>query len=292
MLTDTSRVKLNEKNSYNGSRLSAACSTPAVGESRLAGLEHRAFGPQLSREHVGPTKSRKERETIVTKKRLFVDKGRPHGTVVLNWQGTPEREFSDFAQAFHLVAQEAVAALRQNPHFGLLGIPIEDFRAYPVVFLYRHTLELYMKAVILVGSPMLAVKGMPEVDRQALLKTHSLDSLRQDLERVFEAYEWEWDLGTPYFQSLEDFRKTIAELHEVDAGSYAFRYPLDTKGGASLASHFRFDLFEFCEVLDSLFSVFEGAAFGAYEELQATLEAMAEAHRLEMENAEYEPHDE
>ena len=224
-------------------------------------------------------------EIIMTKKRLFVDKGRPYGTVVLNWHGTPEREFTYFAEAFHSVAQEALMVLRQNPHFG----PIEDFRAYPVVFLYRHALELYMKAVIFIGSPMLALKGMTGVKRQTLLKTHDLDRLRQDLERVFEAYEWEWDLGIPHFQSLEDFRNTIAELHEVDARSDAFRYPLDTKGGPLLPSHFRFDVFGFCEVLDSLFLVFEGAAIGAYEELQATLEAMAEAHQCEMENADYEP---
>lgn len=227
----------------------------------------------------------------MTKKRLFVDNGRPHGTVILNWHGTPEREFSYFAEAFRLVAKEAVTALRQSPHFGLYRIPIDDFRAYPVVFLYRHALELYMKAVILVGSPMLDTKGIPQVDRQGLLKTHSLDKLRQELERVFEAYEWEWDLGSPHFQSLEDFRKTIGDLHTIDAGSYAFRYPLDTKGGASLASHFRFNLFEFCEVLDSLLSALEGAAIGAYEEHQATLQARAEAHQWEMENADYEPHE-
>ena len=223
----------------------------------------------------------------MSKKRLFVDEGRPHGTVLLNWHGTPEKEFSYFAEAFHLVAREAVEALRQNPHFGV--IPIEDFRAYPVVFLYRHALELYMKAVILVGSPMLSIKGMGEVDRDDLLKTHNLDTLRQDVERVFEAYEWEWDLGNPHFRSLADFRKTISELHAVDAGSYTFRYPLDTKGGPSLASYFRFDLFAFCEVLDGLFPAFEGAAIGAYEELQATLEAMAEAQQYETEGAGYDP---
>ncbi len=221
------------------------------------------------------------------KKRIFVDRGSPHGTVVLNWHGTPEREFTFIAEAFHKVAQEAVAALRQNHLFGLNGSPIEDFRAYPVVFLYRHALELYMKAVILIGSPMLAIKEMPEVDRQRLLKTHSLDSLREELERMFEAYEWEWDLGIPQHQSLDDFRKTIAEIQAVDARSYAFRYPIDTKGSASLPSHFRFNLFEFCEVLDGLFPVLEGAAIGAYEELQATFEAMADARQFEMENADY-----
>lgn len=223
------------------------------------------------------------------KKRLFVDKGRPHGTVVLNWHGTPEGEFTFFAEAFHLVAQETAATLRENPQFGLNGSPVEDFRAYPIVFLYRHELELYMKAVILVGSPMLAIKGKTEVDRQRLLKTHRLEILRQDLERVFEAYEWEWDLGVPHFGSLDYFRTTIAEFEAVDAGSHAFRYPIDTKGSASLASHFRFNLFEFCEVLDGLLSVFEGAAIGAYEELRAMREAMAEARQWEMENADYYP---
>ena len=223
------------------------------------------------------------------KKRLFVDKGRPHGTVVLNWHGTPQGEFSHFAEAFHLVAKDAVAALQQNRHFGVQGIPLEDFRAYPVVFLYRHALELYMKAVILAGAPMLPIKRVTEVDRDRLLRTHSLDALRQDLERVFEAYEWEWDLDTPHFRSLEDFRQTVAELHAVDAGSYAFRYPIDTNGSASLASHFRFNVFEFCSVLDTLFRVLEGAAIGAYEELQATLEWMAEEREYELENADYEP---
>jgi hypothetical protein len=209
------------------------------------------------------------------KKRLFVDKGLPNSTVYLNWHDTPEKEFTFFAEAFYKVAQEVVAALRQNNLFGT--IPIEDFRAYPVVFLYRHALELYMKAVILVGAPMLAVKEMTEIDRHRLLKTHNLELLREDLEQVFEAFEWDWNLGTSHFKSLDDFRKIIAELHAVDAGSYAFRYPLDTKGKASLPTRFSFDLFEFCEVLDSLFPVLEGAAIGAYEELQATYEAMAEA---------------
>jgi hypothetical protein len=212
----------------------------------------------------------------VKKKRLFVDKGHTDGTVVLNWHGTPEHEFRFIAEGFHLVGQDAVAALRQNPYFGLEGIPIEDFRAYPVIFLYRHALELYMKAVILTASPMLTIKGLTGVVREKLLSNHSIDALRQDLERVFEAYGWEWDLGTPHFRSLDDFRKTIAELHEADPGSYAFRYPVDTKGRASLNPNFRFNLFDFCDVLDSLFPALQGAAICAYEELEATHDPMSE----------------
>ncbi len=217
-------------------------------------------------------------------KKLFDPKSRPHGTVVLNWHGTSEAEFTFFAEAFHITAKEAVAALRQDPHFGLYGNPEDDFRAYPVVFLYRHALELYMKAVILVGAPMLLLRGTGKIDRDRLIRTHSLDALRQDLESLFEAFEWDWDLGLPHFNGLEDFRKVIAEIHAVDAGSYAFRYPIDTSGRPSLSSHFRFNLFDLCAILDELFPLFDGATTAAHETLQATYEARAEARQYELEN--------
>lgn len=210
------------------------------------------------------------------KKRLFNKNGNPSGTVVLNWHDTPEEEFTFYAEAYHIVAKEAVAALQKNLQIGLHRSPIDDFRAYPVVFLYRHALELYMKAVILIAAPMLKIENIGEINRENLLKTHSLDTLRQKLEQVFDAYEWDWDLGAPHFRTHEDFCKIILELHEVDKGSYAFRYPLDTKGNASLTPFFEFNLFEFCKILDELFPALEGAAFAAYEDLQLEYELMAE----------------
>ena len=208
----------------------------------------------------------------------------PHGTVVLNWHDTPEKEFKFFAESFHLTAKEAVAALRQDPHFGLYGSPLKHFRAYPIIFLYRHALELYMKAMILVGAPMLLVQGKGVVDNKRLLKIHNLDILRQDLERVFKAFGWDWDLGVPHFKVLQDFRNVIKELHNVDSGSFAFRYPITTKGKASLESHLQFNLFEFCKILDELFPVLDVATTAAYEKLQATYMAMAEARQLGLED--------
>ena len=210
------------------------------------------------------------------RKILFTRAGTQNENVLLNWQNTPEEEFTLYAKAYHTVAKEAVAVLKNYQYAGFHKVPIDDFRAYPVVFLYRHSLELYMKSVILIAAPMLKMKNIAEIDREKLLNTHSLDSLRQKLEQVFAAYEWEWDLGTQHFRTLEDFRNIICELHEVDTRSYVFRYPLDTKGNASLSSDFEFNLFKFCEILDCLLPVLEGAAFAAYEELQLDYEVMAE----------------
>ena len=47
--------------------------------------------------------------TIKKKRKLFIDDGRPHGTVILNWHGTPEKEFTYIAEAFRVLAQEAVS---------------------------------------------------------------------------------------------------------------------------------------------------------------------------------------
>lgn len=159
---------------------------------------------------------------------------------------------------------------------GLYGSPRNDFRAYPIVFLYRHALELYLKAVILTASPMLKLRDMELIDRERLFTTHSLDVLRQDLERIFEVFEWEWDLGTPHFRTQEDFRKFIAELIHVDNKSDAFRYPLNTKGNASLKPHFSFNLYEFCSIFDDLLEKLEGAACAAFEELQLEYEILSE----------------
>jgi len=213
------------------------------------------------------------------RKRLFGKDGNQDENVLLNWQGTPEEEFTLYAEAYHLVAKEALAALKEYQDSGFHKVPIDDFRAYPIVFLYRHSLELWMKAVILTGAPMLMMKSNIQINRDKLLNTHILDTLRQNIEQIFAAYEWEWDLGTKHFRTLQDFRNVISELHNVDTRSFAFRYPLDNKGNASLSPNFEFNLFNFCEILDCLLSALEGVAFAAYEELQLEYEIIAEFNK-------------
>ncbi|MBN1567223.1 MAG: hypothetical protein JXA73_05225 [Acidobacteria bacterium] len=212
----------------------------------------------------------------MSKKKLFSKDVASRGTVILNWHGSPWEEFIFYAQSYHLVAKEAVESLKRDTHMGLYTSPMNDFRAYPIVFLYRHALELYLKAVILIAAPMLKLKDMETIDNDRLLSTHSLDILRQNLERIFNVYEWEWDLGTPHFRTQEDFRKFIDELVQVDKKSVAFRYPLDTKGNASLKPHFTFNLFDFCAIFDGLLESLEGAACAAHEDLQLEYEILSE----------------
>ena len=114
---------------------------------------------------------------IKKERKLFVDDGRSHGTVILNWQSwsrTPEGEFTHMADAFLDLAKEEVYRLKKNEGLGrhesqVIAI-MDDFRAYPIVFLYRHAIELYLKAIALGGSAMLALKDQPEIECEQLFK--------------------------------------------------------------------------------------------------------------------------
>ena len=155
---------------------------------------------------------------IKKKRKLFIDDGRPHGTVILNntvlnnWHDTLENELTYIAETFRVLAQKEVSRLKKNKQLCLHELPIEDFRAYPIVFLYRHAIELYLKAIILVGSDMLTLKDQPKMERQQLFKTHNLDKLRQEVERVFAVYGWGWDLGNSNFRSVTDLQTVIGEF--------------------------------------------------------------------------------
>jgi len=223
------------------------------------------------------------------KKRLFEDSGQHHGTVVLNWVGTPQREFTWYGQAFHEAGKQLVDHLKQDPSFGLDGFPPDSFKAVPIVYLYRHAMELYLKGIILAGAGVLQLLGEPAMDIKDALDTHSLQGLLTNVERIFAGFGWEWDFKLPAFRSLSDFRSVIGELANVDGRSYSFRYPTtkDCETG-SLESGFRFNLFTFCEVLDPIYEILNGAAFGAREELQFGYEQRAEARQYELENGDFE----
>ena len=197
------------------------------------------------------------------------------------------------AEAFLALAKDEVSRLKKNkgldPHESLVIAIMDDFSAYPIVFLYRHALELYLKAIILVGSDMLTLKDQPKIERQQLFKTHNLDKLRQEVERVFAVYGWGWDLRNSNLGSVAYLRKVIGEFQKIDPGSYSFRYPVNTQGKASLEENFRFNVFEFASILDDLFPTLRYVVIAAPEEYQNQVRALSEAQDYAIPNGDYQP---
>jgi hypothetical protein len=131
----------------------------------------------------------------------------------------------------------------------------QDILVYPIVFLYRHYLELRIKELIQNGSML--------VERHSKIKTtHDIRVLwticRGILEQVFP------DTTDEDFKILET---VIEEIAITDPHSDGFRYPLTKNGGESLPGISHINLRNFSDVFNRAASLLEGASTGISEYL-------------------------
>jgi hypothetical protein len=103
----------------------------------------------------------------------------------------------------------------------------QDFLIYPVVFLYRHYIELALKSTLTRMDYLLDKERSKAVDDH--LGNHRIDWLWNDLkpllDEVCEAANWS-KLDENLVGSVDAL---IGQIHEVDAASYAFRYARQKK---------------------------------------------------------------
>lgn len=98
---------------------------------------------------------------------LFAFKPGPHNTV-LNWHNIPGQDLFLYARSFHEAAKALATSFQPDTNH------LTDFDACPIVFRYRHALELHLKAMVLgEGSNFLAIK----LDPLSIYKTHSVHGL-------------------------------------------------------------------------------------------------------------------
>ena len=93
-----------------------------------------------------------------------------------------------------------------------------DLVIYPIIFLYRHQLELSLKEIILQGNGLL--------DEPIKFKAiHSLRDLWRDCRTVLERIDVSIDIP-----EAEPVESCIMQLDQLDPQSMSFRYPV-TKAG-------------------------------------------------------------
>jgi len=98
----------------------------------------------------------------------------------------------------------------------------EITRLYPILFLYRHFLELELKSVTVLGY---IANEIPDLEKklQRLLNTHSLTGLIAECRPLLVR-----ESGPPGFTTQFDhLERCIREFAAHDPNSYAFRYPVD-----------------------------------------------------------------
>jgi hypothetical protein len=141
---------------------------------------------------------------------------------VISFTQDPRDDFGAFAEGYSHAASTLAESLLSKT-----GFPDSD--AYPVVFLYRHSLELYLKNIIYKAALVMAFMDMARIDT-ALYTNHNLTVLSETATKILQTL-------LPQDASLRQFAKETmkisSEFSDIDAGSYSYRYPVDTKGRPS-----------------------------------------------------------
>ncbi len=121
-----------------------------------------------------------------------------------------------------------------------------DYAALPVVFLFRHAAELYLKSIIWNGDELLEfLKKTTSGAGNVAFTSHSLTQLLPFAEKIKAALGLTWneiECG-PYVDAVQ----LLNEFDAVDPNSFAFRYPVDTAGNATKHHEWGFNLIAFAE---------------------------------------------
>ncbi|WP_419907885.1 hypothetical protein [Hoeflea sp.] len=120
-----------------------------------------------------------------------------------------------------------------------------DFLIYPILFLYRHALELNLKYIINVYGPHVGV--------DAIWNTHEFEELWGRFLKVLDGF------GTDDPDNADQIvGGVIAQFGNVDPRSFSYRYPRDNRGNPIPLVQDRMNLEMLKDVMDGVFGYFKG----------------------------------
>ena len=196
-----------------------------------------------------PTVSRRANSPLVHTQTMtiFDDFSAPIGTqgnALLNWRDDSSSEIIAYAAAYRSAAMN-LTAIKEDQ-----GVQAIDEAALPILFLYRHSFELYLKSLVYRAATLSINENELVHALPRLWREHSLVRLVKMSEPILH------DSCARAFTRSGELLKNIGELaqrlEKIDPGSYAFRYPLTTKGASTLPSHFITNIFVFSEAMESV----------------------------------------
>ena len=127
----------------------------------------------------------------------------------------------------------------------------QDFLVYPIVFLYRHHVELLLKDVVK-RAPYLLDRELSATEKKHLGE-HRLDPLWNDFKAISAAItkvaSWN-DLPAGDIEGIDNY---IRQISEIDPHSYSLRYAHSKEGTPSLPKNLtHINLRHFGELMDRL----------------------------------------
>jgi len=168
------------------------------------------------------------------------------GSVIIQDGGNTVLSLEVLGEAYHEFAKAGVTALRQNVWFCRSKSLSAAYIALPVLFTYRHALELYLKAMVIAGRSLLS---SPPAD-DAIYRDHNLEKLRPHVEAIFEKLGWGWNFKIDGLRSVQDFRRLVGRFDSLDHDSTRTRYTIDSNGQTAWKKWSQVNVFEISAALD------------------------------------------
>lgn len=144
-----------------------------------------------------------------------------HGSRLVACLNFSHDQWIGYVEGFRRLADLGVAHLEEEGHG-------HDYLVYPIVFAYRHHIELALKVIIRGARELLDIEG----ERP---KTHKRLAL--------------WDLAGPLLRQIADdgqtykaVRDCLRRFDELDPSSESFRYPITAAGDPVLPALHNLDL--------------------------------------------------
>lgn len=177
--------------------------------------------------------------------RFYCPQDHTTGNALLNWTGRPVLDLVTYAETYRTAACRLVHTHRE------LNINALDHHALPVLFLYRHSFELLLKAIIYFSATISISESEIATALPRLWREHSLVRLYAMAAPVLQE-------SRPTIVDAADLSEAILSMSrlidDIDPGSYSFRYPITTTGQASLPNPLLTNIFLFSDAIEVVIS--------------------------------------
>jgi hypothetical protein len=195
-------------------------------------------------------------------------------------------EFELLGEEFHEMAKAYIAAPRETrPNEYQWHSIGSNYAGVPVVYTYRHALELYLKGILMAAEPALTFAlGEPGINDRVFCGGHSFSKLFPEIDRTFDRLKVPFDFGIDGLKTKKDFRNFLEDLDHLEV-----RFPINTKRQPAMGNKFvRFNLFEFAEKMDAILKILNGYVSWTDYNAQGRCEMAQEAREAAWDNADYD----
>jgi hypothetical protein len=170
---------------------------------------------------------------------------------IISFRPNSQQDFGVFAKGYTRAASNLAEQILEKPHF-------PDYEAYPVVFLYRHAFELYLKGFYYRAALITFFKNNQPLDNNGIYD-HKLTPLANIFQKICKAL---FPSDQALLQLANKVQVFATEFEQIDHNSFAYRYPIDKKGNPSTKHHQVVNLFALHKSMQELLGELEVVDFG------------------------------